>query len=78
MRFEQLTIAVALNISSNSSEVLSTVGWGPARDQLKGENENCILLVAGSAGDLPGENVECLGCCKTAASIGEGHGDGVG
>ena len=40
--------------------------------------QSCILLVAGSAGDLPGEDVEGLGCCKTAAAIGEGHGDGVG
>ena len=81
LAYQRLPIAVALNISSNPSEVLSTVCWGPARENCREKNIkklNIILLVAGSAGDLPGKDVEGLGCCKTAAAIGEGHGDGVG
>ena len=77
---QHLAVAVALDISSHASEVLGTVGWGPDRDYLKEkltQNSN-LLLVAGSAGDLPGENVECLGCCKTGAGIGQSHADGVG
>ena len=36
-----------------------------------------ILLPSSSAGDLPGENVECLGCCETTAAVGQSHADGV-
>lgn len=62
LSLEELTIAVAINGSSYSSEVLSTVCWG---------------FICSSAGDLSSKNVECLGCCKTTAAIGQSHGDGV-
>ena len=37
-----------------------------------------ISLVAGSAGDLAGQDVECLGRCQARAAVGQGHRDGVG
>jgi len=62
LSLEELTIAVAVNGSSYSSEVLSTVCWG---------------FICSSAGDLSSKNVECLGCSKTTATISQSHGDGV-
>ena len=35
------------------------------------------LLPSSSAGDLPGEDVECLGGGQTTATVRQSHGDGV-
>ena len=34
-------------------------------------------LPGGSTRDLPGKNVEGLSCCKTTATVGQSHGDGI-
>ena len=41
------------------------------------QREQIDSLPRSRAGDLPGENVEGLGCCETIGLIGEGHGDSV-
>ena len=82
LRAEHLAVAVALNISSNSSEVLSTVCRGPGQRSVslseKLSFSTIDLLPRSCAGDLPGKNVVGLGCCISATTPCEGHGDGVG
>jgi len=63
LRAEHLAVAVTLDISGNSSEVLSTV---------------CGGLPRSCARDLPGKNVVCLSCGISTATPCESHGDGVG
>ena len=66
LRVEHLAVAVALDTSRHSSEVLSTVCGGPEQRSVslikKLSFSNFYLLPSSCAGDLPGKNVEGLGC----------------
>ena len=79
LRLEELAVAVAVDCSGHSSEELSAVCRGSALQQFSRNFDKSIfiLLPSSSAGDLPGENVESFGCCKTTATIGQSHADGV-